>query len=488
MVMTRIIIGVFIFSTISFWDSNLTLEKEVKISPIFLSQNEISILSDKIRKNQTCLKNEEFKFCQYLNQKKYSKNLSKKKKLFFSRWNIKKLQKESWEDLMPLVLNKNEQYWLKQEKYITKTKSCPRNLSAMIIKKLYDNISNKDIYSSLKNYYSHLSSCPSMVSHDDQHIRMAIIFYNKKDFTQAKKAIKKALESYKSKNFSRVNYWAGVILEDNTFFHKIIKKSPFSFHSVLASKKIGINLFDNFSELPLSRRKPLDLFSLYVSKLIEFGHEKEAYKIINQRMKYLDPLKINHYVDLFLENNSINWANFLITRATHSFSYSLPKSLILKGYPLMYKDFMKNYNSDPILIHSLIKQESGFDSQAVSSAKAFGLMQVIKPTAASVDPLKAKDLLNPENNLHIGITYYEELKKEFGSDELALAAYNAGPHRVRKWIKNNQIKDPVSFIDLIPFDETRIYVGSIFRNKYFYEIMEKENSSLKSKLLEFIGY
>jgi len=78
---------------------------------------------------------------------------------------------------------------------------------------------------------------------------------------------------------------------------------------------------------------------------------------------------------------------------------------------------------------AVIAQESCFKYNATSPAGAQGLMQLMPNTA---DILKIKDAYDPGQNIDGGIRYLVELKKEFNSDELVLAAYNSGPGTVRK--------------------------------------------------------
>ena len=86
---------------------------------------------------------------------------------------------------------------------------------------------------------------------------------------------------------------------------------------------------------------------------------------------------------------------------------------------------------DPLLIESVIRQESGFQPEAVSPAGAQGLMQLMPDTAAL---LGVKDPFHPQQNVAGGSEYLAWQLQDFGGDvSLALAAYNAGPAAVRRW-------------------------------------------------------
>lgn len=125
------------------------------------------------------------------------------------------------------------------------------------------------------------------------------------------------------------------------------------------------------------------------------------------------------------------------------------------------------------LVLALIRQESQFAPRAVSHAGARGLMQLMPSTAKLVAkqrglPYDRKRLTSdPSYNLELGRSYLDDLLGRYsGSYPLALAAYNAGPSRADRWIRNfgdprDPSVDPVDWIESIPFDETRNYVQRI---------------------------
>lgn len=132
------------------------------------------------------------------------------------------------------------------------------------------------------------------------------------------------------------------------------------------------------------------------------------------------------------------------------------------------------------LILSIIRQESSFDEQAVSHAGARGLMQLMPGTASDVardlglDHSNGRLTTDPDYNLRLGQAYIAELIDRFrGSWALAIAAYNAGPRNVNRWIE--AYGDPrsprvniIDWIERIPFEETRNYVQRIFESLHVY--------------------
>ena len=114
-------------------------------------------------------------------------------------------------------------------------------------------------------------------------------------------------------------------------------------------------------------------------------------------------------------------------------------------YPQRYADLVEReaaqFELDPDLVYAIIKTESGFDSQAVSSAGAKGLMQLTQETfdwIASLYPTEdgGADVFQPEDNIHCGCALLRLLLDQYGSLEVALAAYNAGMGNVSQWLES----------------------------------------------------
>jgi len=135
---------------------------------------------------------------------------------------------------------------------------------------------------------------------------------------------------------------------------------------------------------------------------------------------------------------------------------------------------------EPALVLAVIRQESAFYDGAISRAGARGLMQIMPATARRVARQikvrysRKKLLSDPEYNLRLGRAYLAGLTEKYdGSYILALAAYNAGPARANRWMKDfgdprTPEVDPVDWIESIPFNETRNYVQRILESLVVY--------------------
>lgn len=155
----------------------------------------------------------------------------------------------------------------------------------------------------------------------------------------------------------------------------------------------------------------------------------------------------------------------------------VPRAIWLAAYALPYESSIYHWSArkrlDPMLVAGLIHQESAFDPQAVSNADAYGLMQLIPPTArrlARQQGLRFSQtrLIEPDYNVRLGTAYLANLRKQFGSVEEVLAAYNAGEDRVTEWTAGQNYREPAEFVDSIPFSETRDYVEIVERNAAIY--------------------
>ena len=157
--------------------------------------------------------------------------------------------------------------------------------------------------------------------------------------------------------------------------------------------------------------------------------------------------------------------------------------LIAAGYPIPQINI--GPKPERALVMGLVRQESGFQHQVVSSAGARGLMQLMPATAAKLARafklvFKRKNTLNaalthdPNLNVKLGSAYLGDLLNQFdGSYVLAVAAYNAGPSRVQKWIhdfgdpRTHEV-DAVDWVESIPFSETRNYVQRVMEGVQVY--------------------
>ncbi|GAB4390016.1 MAG: transglycosylase SLT domain-containing protein [Thermodesulfovibrionales bacterium] len=147
-------------------------------------------------------------------------------------------------------------------------------------------------------------------------------------------------------------------------------------------------------------------------------------------------------------------------------------------YPLAFWSIVQETAAvngmDPLLLLSVMREESHFDPRALSRAGAMGLMQLMPSTARreagrmDLDLSGDEDIFDVGTNVALGAHYLGGLLEDFGSVPEALAAYNAGSVNVRAWIERGRYSSHDEFIEDIPFEETRNYVKRILATYYSY--------------------
>lgn len=139
----------------------------------------------------------------------------------------------------------------------------------------------------------------------------------------------------------------------------------------------------------------------------------------------------------------------------------------------------------PAWAFAIARRESSFMTDAHSPAGAKGLMQLMPNTAKSLRKGKVNRnyLLNADNNIELGTRYLKKLlDRNSGNQVLATASYNAGPHRVKSWLKNLKAIPADIWIETIPFKETRNYVKSVLAYQEIYQHEPGQVSQLFEKV------
>jgi soluble lytic murein transglycosylase len=146
----------------------------------------------------------------------------------------------------------------------------------------------------------------------------------------------------------------------------------------------------------------------------------------------------------------------------------------------------KHRKLDPYQVAGVIRQESVFNPSAVSSARAYGLMQLLLPTAritarkngTTAALASYTELFQPALNIELGTAYMREQLDKYGRVEYMAVAYNAGPGRVVTWRRTLPLEMD-EFVEAIPFRETRGYVQGIIRNTAQYRRLYELDGSFK---------
>lgn len=158
-------------------------------------------------------------------------------------------------------------------------------------------------------------------------------------------------------------------------------------------------------------------------------------------------------------------------------------------FPIVHEDIIdytaKKYDIPSSLVFSIARQESAWEFDATSRVGARGLMQLM-PATAKETAKKARlaynksQLFDPKYNISLGSHYITGLLEQYDDNRaLAIASYNAGPHRVKQWLKRSNASLPLDvWVEIIPFNETRKYVQNVLSYEVIYNYRQGKSSDL----------
>lgn len=315
---------------------------------------------------------------------------------------------------------------------------------------------------------------------------LANIFYDKvqlKKYYMAKKIGKMHLAKYpNSKSAPKVMFWLAKIAEktknyeeSRSYYKGLIRQFPddyYAYHSFL-----NLNRFRHFNVIGLEQ-KPVEFpYKNSSSELIKELAAVKDYGLINQL--YKDDEFVQSWLS-YLEGDfatSARIARDAMEKLTFKPTKDDPRWRLV--YPIHYFDEIKqsaaNWRNDPILILSIIREESYFNPKIRSTVGAAGLMQLMPYTAreagniAGISVPNNNLLFDPDINIRLGNIYYSTLKKALlNKDIFAVLAYNGGIGSVSRWEESLKYVDVDDFVEQIPYSETQNYLKKVFRSYWNY--------------------
>ena len=287
---------------------------------------------------------------------------------------------------------------------------------------------------------------------------------------------------------SRAAYWSGLASERLGHpevarkWYEVGAKYTTTFYGQLSSEKLGRDDRVPTGSVSASALKNGTLASS-AKWLKQNGYKAEAGMFLN---KMIEVAKApGDYAAVAEVANSISMKNVAI-KAAQECEKQNGTTLVGYAFPKIEK-YMNDVDVEWALVHALVRQESRYDVEAVSSAGARGLMQLMPGTAkevaqkAGLSHQTAWLTQKPAHNVALGTRYLQKLLNKYnGNYAMALAAYNAGPSRVDRWAK--EFGDPrnpkvglVNWIEMIPIYETRNYVQRVLEGVYVYRQTLSQN-------------
>ena len=426
--------------------------------------------------------------------KKVPKKLLFEESLVYERikWRRRaRLEKSSLELLLKYngSITQPKKWWTEVNYHSRKQISYKNYRTAVQILKKYNNSTNKFNYKS-----SWLIGWLSLTFEKDP--KTAYESFTKM-FDNVKTPISKA----------RSSFWAGKSAEisgDNisaNMWYERAAAFPSTFYGQLALKKNNKEFFipdiyENISNNDIQKFKKNQLLQALI--ILDQANHKKLFKTFTRKI-------IN---DLQTTKNTVMLINFLNQINKTSLAIYAGRKAVYKNiyipslnFPLPSEKLLKNYKENsyiPLNVALAIsRQESAFDKGAVSRAGARGLMQLMPRTARITSKkinhkyVRKNLTLKPSYNIKLGSYYFKEMLEKYnGSYVLALASYNAGPNRVKRWLKvygdpRNKTIDPVTWIELIPISETRNYVQRVIEGIYMYRLLLNEEKNITPAQIKF---
>jgi soluble lytic murein transglycosylase len=188
---------------------------------------------------------------------------------------------------------------------------------------------------------------------------------------------------------------------------------------------------------------------------------------------------------LYAEAGSVKLSHAAARRALSASPSSWPADAWVDAwklaYPAPYHDIVereaKRTALNPALVYAIMREESAFDPDAESPADAYGLMQLIIPTAKTMArplglPFDRNALKRPSVNVALGASVLAKYGAAFPENPLlSIPAYNAGPLNPRRWLRERPNADFDIWVELIPFVETRRYVKRVLSSRAAYAFL-----------------
>ena len=280
------------------------------------------------------------------------------------------------------------------------------------------------------------------------------------------------------KSSPAITYYMGKIAfklkhyeSSNNYYKQVLAKYPDSYYAFRAHynlyKDDGMLMFSGITEKPVvfPYKKSLDNnLVVKLALLKDYDLVEELCKKDKFIQSWVAYQKGNYTISAILARNAMEE---IPTKPDFN---DLRWRLI---YPLHYYDLVEKYKAEnnPIILESIIKEESHFNPYAQSIAGASGLMQLMPKTYSEIAKSigVGSDIFSSENNIKAGSTYYYRLKKSLGNKDLyAISAYNGGIGSVTNWFSKLVYSDIDEFVEQIPYPETKNYVKKVFRSYWVY--------------------
>jgi soluble lytic murein transglycosylase len=300
---------------------------------------------------------------------------------------------------------------------------------------------------------------------------------------------------------ARAIYWLARTYEDKKnieksqkLYHLAADKYPYTFYGQIAAIELDKNIIAMPAPVNLGKHK---------EKMDSYVKNNEITRAAQIVSKYGGNALSQTYITSAIAQAQNTYDIYSVIGAIaeskniHHTTWAA-KTAIQKHVVVRNHAFPTPYELDQLpieapLMYSIIRQESVFDQHAISSAKAMGLMQLVKSTACStaklvgVECITSKLTADKNYNILLGTNHIRDLIKErSGSYILTIASYNTASRNVNRWIKIfgdprtlTNHREVIDWLEQIPFHETRNYVQRVLENLQIYRVILNKNGNFK---------
>lgn len=384
------------------------------------------------------------------------------------------------------------------------------------------------------SYFSRLavSSYPDSIEVAQAQFDLAWQAHENRNFAESSKLLTEHLAFYADRNTDnrgRAGYWAardseraGKLAEARALYQAVLARYDANWYGYLAKQRQGAMLRGGVATIPAKSFSSDSIVGRAVANLETVTvAEETAGADANAALAKADELNIVGLDDWALEelgqaNDSAGSSpkiNLAIARVYRSQENNVGALNVLKKsfpdysqmkpeemtreewdvfYPLSHWEIISQEsrakNLDPYQVAGLIRQETVFVTRARSPAKAYGLMQLLIPTAIStarkygIDrSISEEALYEPRLNIQLGTAYLRDQIDKFGKIEYVAAAYNAGPGRAVQW-RASLPTEMDEWAEAVPFKETRGYVQGVVRNRLQYLRLYDEHGRFRAEV------
>lgn len=282
---------------------------------------------------------------------------------------------------------------------------------------------------------------------------------------------------------------SGKKAESQALWSKLSAKKQPTYYVLLAREALGLSK-------PSGIDIPSDLSIASLAKtgdgktallLFHLGFKDEARDLLlRSKLNSADKTALLHHMGFY--NDAWQRAYMLESKPSLVNNSVQASGLVRSSFPLPHRDIVtkacKKYGVSSTLLYAIIRSESGFATDVSSYRGAMGLMQmmpfVAKDLASSIaiPEFSHHQLREPQVAIELGALFVAMLKRQFGNPHLVLAAYNAGPHQVQKWLDSFGHLPVELFVERMPFKQTRTYVKKVCTDESIYHALSGQELRL----------